>query len=285
MPGPQTVLAAGLCFVFLCLLRPRLPWASARAGHRPEPWAVRAVLCGYFAALAFMGHSFSPERQVSTGVHQQFGDCHATDVDLLGYERKRGDQRRELTWLAKGATSAGSASRRPTSAWIARRHLTCLRACLREAPGRISPEDSITGRPRVRETGSSPGGVATWYTVCGAGPATAAWRTALLALCLLGAGLFLWAFSTACEASKESPEEVRKAPADAKLRKRTRGETPPKKGLPGTLFTSELRPSSPHADHARKVNRGACKTLRGALARRSCASSRAVVGPWVLRRC
>ena len=26
--------------------------------------------------------------QVSTGVHQQFGDCNATDIDLLGYERK-----------------------------------------------------------------------------------------------------------------------------------------------------------------------------------------------------
>ena len=84
MPGPQTVLAAALCFL-LCLLR---PWPSRKA-LSPEPWAVRAVLCGYFAALALLGHAFSPEKQVSTGVHQQFGECEATDVDLLGYERKR----------------------------------------------------------------------------------------------------------------------------------------------------------------------------------------------------
>ena len=81
------------------------------------------------------------------------------------------------------------------------------------------------------------GGVATWYTVCGAGPVSATWRSALLLLCLLGAGLFLWAFSTT---TKESQEPL-KAP-DAKLRKRTRGETPGKTGVPGALVDTPQVP-------------------------------------------
>ena len=74
-------------------------------------WSVRAMLCTYFATLVLVGLLFSPEKQdsrerefyldafgcplvsfsfvqVSTGVHQQFGSCNATDIDLLGYERK-----------------------------------------------------------------------------------------------------------------------------------------------------------------------------------------------------
>ena len=65
---------------------------------------MRFALFGYFCALVFIGLSFSPETQahccvsdsrlpqellqVSTGVHQEFGPCNATDVDLLGLERK-----------------------------------------------------------------------------------------------------------------------------------------------------------------------------------------------------
>eukprot|EP00435_Cladocopium_sp_Y103_P025630 s3633_g6.t1 len=92
MPGPQTVLAATLCFSAMCICQPKpeaWPQKKAQLLNCPEHWSVRAMLCTYFATLVLVGLLFSPEKQVSTGVHQQFGSCNATDIDLMGYERKR----------------------------------------------------------------------------------------------------------------------------------------------------------------------------------------------------
>ncbi|CAE7194784.1 unnamed protein product [Symbiodinium sp. CCMP2592] len=93
MPGPQTVLSTALFFSALCLWKPALKvWPQRSATLHlcaPEHWSVHFAIVGYFFALILIGLAFSPENQVSTGVHQEFGPCDATDIDLLGLARKR----------------------------------------------------------------------------------------------------------------------------------------------------------------------------------------------------
>ncbi|CAE7210625.1 cfap77, partial [Symbiodinium microadriaticum] len=93
MPGPRTVLATALLFSAICVWKPGLKvWPQRSATmhlFEPEHWSVRFAMVGYFFALILIGSAFSPENQVSTGVHQEFGPCDATDIDLLGLERKR----------------------------------------------------------------------------------------------------------------------------------------------------------------------------------------------------
>ncbi|CAK9013771.1 unnamed protein product [Durusdinium trenchii] len=169
MPGPQTVLAAALCFAMACVCQP-IPkvWPQKKVHplKRPEHWSVRATLCMYFATLVLIGLLFSPEKQVSTGVHQQFGDCHATDIDLMGYERKR--------YICR--------ERFPTDYF----QFNC--------PEVGSPWSSIT--PEASMTDS----VASWYTVCGRPHRNyKSWLSGLLALCGLGSLLFYFSFSL-CQA-------------------------------------------------------------------------------------
>ncbi|CAE7474458.1 unnamed protein product [Symbiodinium necroappetens] len=97
MPGPRTVLATALLFSAICVWKPGLKvWPQRSATmhlFEPEHWSVRFAMVGYFFALILIGSAFSPENQVSTGVHQEFGPCDATDIDLLGLERKPAAQK------------------------------------------------------------------------------------------------------------------------------------------------------------------------------------------------
>eukprot|EP00434_Breviolum_minutum_P028298 symbB.v1.2.025035.t1/scaffold2409.1/size79984/3 len=165
MPGPQTVLAAALCFAAMCIVQPKpqaWPQKKAQVLKCPEHWSVRAMLCTYFATLVLVGLLFSPEKQVSTGVHQQFGSCNATDIDLLGYERKR--------YICR--------ERFPAQYF----HFDCK---MPEAGmAQITPEAALTD------------GVASWYTVCGQPHANYQnWLSSLLVLCGTGSLLFIFAFS------------------------------------------------------------------------------------------
>ncbi|CAJ1330885.1 unnamed protein product [Effrenium voratum] len=206
MPGPQTVLAAAVCCIALVVAAPKLKaWPERKANplNGPEHWSVRTAMCTYFMTLILVGLLFSPEKQVSTGVHQQFGPCDATDVDLMGYERKR--------YICRD---------RFPSAYF---HFNCTASL--EASGRwarVAPEEGMRD------------GVSSWYTICGQPHADfRSWLGGLLLLCAAGTLLFVLAMS-----SKVSPDEVpalstsesqmTQEAAAEKLRQRSRTSTPRK---------------------------------------------------------
>lgn len=208
MPGPQTVLAATLCFAAMCICQPKpeaWPQKKAQLLNGPEHWSVRAMLCTYFATLVLVGLLFSPEKQVSTGVHQQFGSCDATDIDLMGYERKR--------YICR--------ERFPTTYF----HFECR---MPEAGmEQITPEAALTD------------GVASWYTICGQPHADYQnWLSGLLVLCGTGALLFLFAFSTYLKEEsgcKMPPSVVESENPEVKVsdelgKRQPRSSTPRRKG-------------------------------------------------------
>ncbi|CAE7782298.1 unnamed protein product [Symbiodinium pilosum] len=217
MPGPQTVLAAGLFFMVLCFWQPTIKvWPQPSALRRlrtPEHWSVRFALFGYFATLVFIGSNFSPEKQVSTGVHQEFGPCDATDIDLLGLQRKRYICRDRFPHEYFRLECEGN-SLNDIARWT-----------------RLTPEQSMKG------------GVASWYTICGQDhPHFQSWMAGLVALCVAGAFLFYWAM-TLREESEEHKEAAipqttqtsfpqgAKASTDEDLRRRQpRTATPSSRG-------------------------------------------------------
>eukprot|EP00438_Fugacium_kawagutii_P031709 Skav215625 [mRNA] locus=scaffold620:38143:39486:- [translate_table: standard] len=203
MPGPKTVVSAATFFMGLCMWQPKpktWPQKQAQQLKCPEHWSVRAVLCTYFAVLVMVGLFFSPEKQVSTGVHQQFGSCDATDIDLMGYERKR--------YIC--------AERFPRTYF----HFDC------QMPGemeKITPEAALID------------GVASWYTVCGQPHANyQQWLSGLLVLCGTGSLLFFFALTThsqeepGCKVPPRLESEGFQGKADEQSRKRQpRAATPP----------------------------------------------------------
>ncbi|CAE7430819.1 unnamed protein product [Symbiodinium natans] len=215
MPGPQTVLAASICFSALCIWKPAFKvWPQLSVAHRvsvPEHWSVRFALLGYFCTLILIGLTFSPENQVSTGVHQEFGPCDAMDIDLMGFERKR--------YICR--------ERFPEEYF----RLDCPASWKEEGSrwARVTPEQSMTG------------GLASWYTICGQKHSDfERWVGSLITLSASGAFLLCWAMSVRdCQASPSGAETfqpVTMAAKEAKtseeaaqkLRKRQpRAATPP----------------------------------------------------------
>lgn len=169
MPGPRTVLATALLFSAICVWKPGLKvWPQRSATmhlFEPEHWSVRFAMVGYFFALILIGSAFSPENQVSTGVHQEFGPCDATDIDLLGLERKR--------YICR--------ERFPQDYF----NLDCHGPTKVDARwARVSPEQSMTGN------------VASWYTICGQRHARfGPWLGGLIIISISGAWLLSWALA------------------------------------------------------------------------------------------
>eukprot|EP00933_Yihiella_yeosuensis_P002740 TRINITY_DN10476_c0_g1_i1.p1 TRINITY_DN10476_c0_g1~~TRINITY_DN10476_c0_g1_i1.p1 ORF type:complete len:827 (+),score=85.73 TRINITY_DN10476_c0_g1_i1:63-2543(+) len=100
-PGINTVLASLCCFGCLVLRQLVEPQSLSvpkevntntekRFGASSrEPLSIRIGVFLYFLTHAIVMATFSPETQVSTGVHQTFGPCEETDIDLMGYMRYR----------------------------------------------------------------------------------------------------------------------------------------------------------------------------------------------------
>lgn len=90
MPGPFSLLAA-ICLMFVVVVhRIRKPCATMSCQQQllaPERNSVRNGLICYFLMHVFVMATFSPENQISTGTHQLFGPCGATDIDLMGLPR------------------------------------------------------------------------------------------------------------------------------------------------------------------------------------------------------
>jgi len=173
MPGPGTALCAITAFGTVALwrlVRPPSGGLEPRKLLGPEPWAVRLAVLAYFAALVAIMVGSSPEAQVSTGAHQEFGPCGVTDVDLMGYPRVRYTCREKYpaTYFSLDCPPAAKGA---TGRWE-----------------RITPEESAR---RAR------GDVASWYTVCGrAGQAQGPYLAAVGALAALGSALFAWALAS-----------------------------------------------------------------------------------------
>jgi len=90
MPGPFSLLAA-ICImgatVVHRVVKPRGKMSSSQQSIAPERRSVRHGLICYFLVHGFVMATFSPENQISTGVHQLYGPCGATDIDLMGLPR------------------------------------------------------------------------------------------------------------------------------------------------------------------------------------------------------
>mmetsp|Transcript_8306 Transcript_8306/g.19534 ORF Transcript_8306/g.19534 Transcript_8306/m.19534 type:complete len:476 (+) Transcript_8306:40-1467(+) len=221
MPGPQTVSAAVFCFSAMCLWRPRLkawPKASSPRSLCAEHWSARLALLAYFFTLVSIGMVFSPEKQVSTGVHQEFGPCDATDIDLLGLERKRYicQQRFPHDYFRFNCSKSATASHAATpvedfSRWTW-----------------ASPEQSFAS-----------GKVASWYTICGQPHHNFRdWSIGLVSLSVAGALCFCGSMSVGTElAQKTTAEEagcLGPEPATAETNSKKAGEASLRKRMPRT---------------------------------------------------
>jgi len=188
MPGPRTVLAA--CAIFGTVASIRLVTTGGdHAPRRPaiaEPLLVRIGLAAYFLTLVLSMACFSPQDQISTGVHQEFGPCNVTDVDLLGYPRAR--------YICREHYPKSSFS------------LDCpqVSTMVEGRWKRLSPEES-TGM-------MEPLNVASWYTICGLKDQP--WQsrlTAVACFAALGIAAFSWSLSSgdkvALDAACELPRE------------------------------------------------------------------------------
>merc|ERR1719210_1278469 len=114
---------------------------------------------------------FSPENQVSTGAHQVWGPCGATDYDLLGYPRARYLCRAQYpTWYfsVDCPSTLASKSSGGTGRW-----------------SHVLPSDDAAL-------------TTSWYTVCGQPHESwSVWMGAELVLASTGSVLFAgWAFAT-----------------------------------------------------------------------------------------
>lgn len=179
-PDVGTVLACMITFGVIVLRELARPADDPRAVaavsaavhkvHEPEPAVFRIGLVTYFGILAATMATFSPEKQLSTGVHQTFGPCDATDWDLLGFQRNR--------YICK--------ERYPS--WYF--GYDCKDA-LEGATGRwahVVPWEAAKG---------SKDGTASWFTICGRPHESfQVWMMAEGALTLLGATLYTWMMST-----------------------------------------------------------------------------------------
>eukprot|EP00930_Biecheleria_cincta_P097078 TRINITY_DN88806_c0_g1_i1.p1 TRINITY_DN88806_c0_g1~~TRINITY_DN88806_c0_g1_i1.p1 ORF type:complete len:426 (-),score=41.96 TRINITY_DN88806_c0_g1_i1:112-1389(-) len=173
MPGPSCVVAAILVFgsvVAFSFFRSKDEQQLHNLA-RPEPWPIRFSIPTYFLVLALIMVSCSPEEQVSTGAHQEFGPCGMTDVDLMGYPRTR--------YICS--------SRYPDFYF----NFECIRqAGDIEADGRwarLRPEDYM------KKAGAKD--IASWYTVCGQPHQDwGMWMAAEAALTISGAVIFSSAF-------------------------------------------------------------------------------------------
>merc|ERR1719401_1377146 len=171
MPGPQTVAVAVVAFAAVALRGlAASPSASSQlepAQKAPESLLVRGGVLSYFALLVAVMACFRPEEQVSTGPHQVFGPCNATDVDLMGYVRDRYICReRYPDWYFSFDCPAPLAGAR----------------------GRWAHVDPSLAADR--------NGTVSWYTVCGRPHESfELWMAAVAALALCGSALFVWAFT------------------------------------------------------------------------------------------
>ncbi|CAE8583695.1 unnamed protein product [Polarella glacialis] len=173
-PGNWTVDAAAAAFGLLVLLRPAawiVPFPSPQGPKKqdflpmPEPLLFRWAVTLYFLTLAMLAAFTSPEKQISTGVHQEFGPCNVTDVDLLGHDRNMYICRERFPDFyfdfhcppaAKGAKGR----------WA-----------------HIQPQASL----------SKAGSTIAWYTICGRlHPHFERWMSAVAVLCAAGIAWFWW---------------------------------------------------------------------------------------------
>ena len=102
MPGKPDQLSLGLVIVVFSLLvnRGLKSKATATAGDaaaRTVPWLrpipsldkmLLAAVVGHFCLLTSIMAYADPATIVATGAHQEYGECHVKELDLMGYERE-----------------------------------------------------------------------------------------------------------------------------------------------------------------------------------------------------
>eukprot|EP00929_Paragymnodinium_shiwhaense_P023313 TRINITY_DN14626_c0_g1_i1.p1 TRINITY_DN14626_c0_g1~~TRINITY_DN14626_c0_g1_i1.p1 ORF type:complete len:435 (+),score=48.56 TRINITY_DN14626_c0_g1_i1:83-1387(+) len=176
-PGVGSVVTSVIVFgavVYQGLVKPQSQEGEEESGSalEAEPRVVRGAFLGWFSMLIFVMTFFSPETQVSTGVHQEFGPCDILDIDLIGFPRSRYicRERYPSSYFTFDCPSAAQSNdAQPASGrWM-----------------RLSPELS-------RGTHGEP--VASWYTVCGVPHESwAKWMLGVTTLGVAGSVSFLWA--------------------------------------------------------------------------------------------
>lgn len=90
MPGPCSLCLAIFILsavVIHRIVNPREKSTPSTCPAEPERPAVRNGIICYFAVHALVMATFSPENQMSTGVHQLYGPCGAFDMDMMGFPR------------------------------------------------------------------------------------------------------------------------------------------------------------------------------------------------------
>eukprot|EP01065_Artemidia_motanka_P015141 TRINITY_DN1900_c0_g1_i1.p1 TRINITY_DN1900_c0_g1~~TRINITY_DN1900_c0_g1_i1.p1 ORF type:complete len:847 (+),score=314.39 TRINITY_DN1900_c0_g1_i1:90-2543(+) len=192
----QTVVASAVVFgaVVVCrMISPSAepPKVSLRS---PEPALVRRSILAYFVTVVLVMLLFSPENQISTGVHQKFGDCSSRDVDMMSIPRQQ--------YICNASypseyftTDCPAGDPTATGRWK-----------------RVTPEAGAKDVGGLR--------LASWYTVCGVKHTS--WGRHLVGvalLCVVGAALYGWAFDAVDEDAGRQPTWADEA-ADA-------GWTPP----------------------------------------------------------
>eukprot|EP00756_Hemistasia_phaeocysticola_P023909 Hpha_TRINITY_DN15917_c5_g3::TRINITY_DN15917_c5_g3_i3::g.74879::m.74879 len=174
--SPRTILASAAVFsgiVVWGLRSPSRGEVTLRL-QKSESNLVRFSILGFFLTCVFVMVTFSPERQISTGLHQEFGDCETTDLDMMGIKRMRFICSNEY----------------PRAYWS----IDCPQAS--QGEGRWA---------RKTPTGSM-GSLSSWYTICGV-PHTRYlfYVSAMAALSLVGSAFYLWAFGEQPDPSPDPP--------------------------------------------------------------------------------
>jgi hypothetical protein len=181
MPGPTTAFMTAIVFAGFVMRREKDPCTSVPSdciGN--ESWVVRGGIIPYYVMLVCVMTFFSPENQISTGAHQVFGACDATDVDLLGYPRNRYicEERYPKFYFRFDCP--------------ANKEVVMVKDDLVIRPVGTGRWERLTPMAAKRNSGTDE---ASWYTVCGREHADwPRWMAGLIMLTTAGSAMFLWAF-------------------------------------------------------------------------------------------
>jgi len=194
VPGPQTLALSIVVFSGVVLWGLNSPCKGAVAVRmsQSEMSLVRFCICGFFATCVFVMSTFSPENQISTGLHQEFGDCKSKNLDMMGYER--------VQYICEDSYP---------STWS----IDCpMESSFQSAEGRWM---------RKRPSGT-PDDLDHWYTICGKAHASTAeyllYVCVVVSLAAIGSSLYLWAFSGPDQVAASVPRNPSKGRAVPTMR-------------------------------------------------------------------
>ena len=172
----------------------KLRRSGATRAARRAPAPVAPALVAFFFVLGALAATARPEAQVSHGVHQMWGPCEASDVDMVGYARAE--------FVCADPDPLRARAAHAPSEYLSYECAAAVAAARARSgvalPAAVRPADALDAAKQ-------------WYTVCGvaddAAGATKAVAVAWVgALGALGAAAYAWALAPRAAAAAEKEE-------------------------------------------------------------------------------